>query len=65
MISSIELEERNMQEGELFYRFKRILNLMQCVGKIFLGTEGWKEFQNISQIFIKRFSASTALLKYQ
>lgn len=47
-----------MQEGELFYRFKRILNLMQCVGKIFLGTEGWKEFQNISQIFIKRFSAS-------
>lgn len=47
-----------MQDGELFYRFGRILNLMQGVGRMFLGTDGWEEFQDISQIFIQRFSNS-------
>lgn len=46
-----------MQEGELFYRFNRILNNM-LVSKVLMGTDGWKEFDNISQIFIRRFSDS-------
>lgn len=35
-----------MQEGELFYRFNRILNNM-LVTKIFKGTDVWTEFENI------------------
>ncbi len=46
-----------MQEGELFYRFNRILNNM-LVTKIFKGTDVWTEFENISQIFIQRFGSS-------
>lgn len=48
----------NMQDGELLYRFKRILNLMQGLGRLCMGTDGWKEFQDISQLFIQRFNDS-------
>lgn len=47
----------NMQDGELFYRFNRILNNM-LVTKIFIGADVWTEFENIYQLFIQRFSGS-------
>lgn len=43
-----------MQDGELIYRFKKILELMREVGRIFLS-DGWKEFETISPLFVQRF----------
>lgn len=44
-----------MQDGELFYRFRKVLDLMQEVGKLFLGAEKWKEFEDLSKVFVQRF----------
>lgn len=45
----------NMQDGELFYRFRKVLDLMQEVGKLLLSAEKWKEFEDLSNIFVQRF----------
>lgn len=45
----------NMQDGELFYRFRKVLDLMQEVGKLFLSAEKWKEFEDLSKVFVQRF----------
>lgn len=47
-----------MQDGELLYRFGKILDLMQGVGRMFLSSDSWMEFQNISQTFVQRFRDS-------
>lgn len=44
----------NMQDGELIYRFRKILDLMRDVGRRFLS-DGWKEFELISPLFVQRF----------
>lgn len=44
-----------MQDGELFYRFRKVLDLMQEVGKSFLSAGKWKEFEDLSKIFVQRF----------
>lgn len=44
-----------MQDGELIYRFKKVLDLMEGVGRRFLS-DGWKEFEVVSQIFVQRFN---------
>ena len=43
-----------MQDGELIYRFRKILDLMRDVGRRFLS-DGWKEFELISPLFVQRF----------
>lgn len=43
-----------MQDGELIYRFKKILELMRDVGSRFLSN-GWAEFDYISPLFVQRF----------
>lgn len=55
MVVKLYNEEKSMQDGELIYRFRKILELMQSVGKMFLSADGWKEFESISQIFVQRF----------
>lgn len=47
--------EEDMHEELLIYRFTKILNLMRDVGRIFLS-DGWKEFEFISPLFVQRFS---------
>lgn len=47
--------EENMHEELLIYRFTKILDLMRDVGRRFLS-DGWKEFEFISPLFVQRFS---------
>lgn len=48
------MEKIFMQDGELIYRFKKILDLMREVGSRFLSN-GWAEFDYISPLFVQRF----------
>ena len=48
----IQEEEIIMQDGELIYRFRKILDLMRDVGRRFLS-DGWKEFELISPLFVR------------
>ena len=43
-----------MQDGELTYRFKRILGLMRDVPSAFFSN-GWDQFEEIYPLFIQRF----------